>query len=133
MANSLYNKSFIVDANSIDLIIDFFKNYKLHLRNKEYTIYKKNIPRLMEFMGAIEQNIITELNNFQKNDSDNEENYSAEYKNCEDEDSVSEYNTDTDDENTNNLRKKLVVKSSAIKKSYELNNFHLPVKFKKIK
>ena len=39
-----------------------------------------------------------ELEEFQKNDSDNEDSYSDTYKNCENEDSISDYDTDTDDD-----------------------------------
>jgi hypothetical protein len=133
MANILYNKSFETDAKNIDLIINFFEDYKTHLRKKEFEIFKNNIPKIINFMGSLEQHLIQELCNYEKNDSDNEENYSDVYKNCENEDSISEYDTDTDDEDTNKFRKKLVVKTSAIKNSYELLQSQLPVKFKKLK
>ena len=38
------------------------------------------------------------IKNYKKEDSDNEDNYPVEYKNCDNEDSVSEYDTDTDDD-----------------------------------
>ena len=132
MTNILYNKGFESDVKNIDLIIGFFENYKMCLKRKEYMIYKKSIPELINFLTLFEKKIQNELIEFNKNDSDVEENYSEEYKNCEAEDSISEYDTDTDDENTNNLRKKLVVKSSQIKKNYENHKDKLPVRFKKI-
>ena len=95
-------------------------------------IYKKNINKLLKFMNFIDQEIIQEVKHFQKNDSDNEENYPDVYKNCDNIDSVSDYDTDTDDETTKKLRKKLVVKTSAVKKKYESIKVTLPVKFKKI-
>jgi hypothetical protein len=132
MTNILYNKGFESDMKNIDLIINFFENYKIFLKRKEYMIYKKSIPELINFLTLFEKKIHDEIIEFNKNDSDVEENYSEEYKNCEAEDSISEYDTDTDDENTNNLRKKLVVKSSQIKKNYEKHKDKLPVRFKKI-
>ncbi len=83
-------------------------------------------------MKSFEQNLMIDLCNYQKNDSDNEENYSDVYKNCENEDSISEYDTDTDDEDTNNHRKKLVIKTTANKNKYEFIKSKLPVKFKKV-
>jgi len=132
MSNILYNKTFESDAKNIDLIINFFEDYKTHLRKKDFQIFKNSIPKVIEFMKSFEQNLMNELSNYHKNDSDNEENYPIEYRNCEDEDSISEYDTDTDDENTNNHRKKLVVKTSANKNKYEFVRSQLPVKFKKV-
>ena len=123
MANILYNKTFESDAKNIDLIINFFEDYKTHLRKKDFQIFKNSIPKVIEFMKSFEQTLMNELSDYHKNDSDNEENYPIEYRNCEDEDSISEYDTDTDDENTNNHRKKLVVKTSANKNKYELIYF----------
>jgi hypothetical protein len=132
MQSILYNKSFETDVKNIDLIISFFENYKKHLRKKEFIVYKQNISKLMDFMRYFEKNLVEERNKFNKEDSDNEDNYPVEYKNCDNEDSVSEYDTDTDDENTNNLRKKLVCKTSLTRNKYELVKTLMPVKFKKI-
>lgn len=132
MSNILYNKTFESDAKHIDLIINFFEDFKTHLRKKEFQVFKQSIPKVMEFMKLFEQDLMKELSEYQKNDSDNEDNYSDTYKNCENEDSISEYDTDTDDEDTNNNRKKLVIKTSANKNSYEFIKSKLPVKFKKL-
>jgi len=133
MTHILYNKSFELDTKNIDLIINFFEDYKTHLQKKEFQIFKNNIPKILNFMGSLEQNLIQELRHFEKNDSDNEENYSDVYKNCENEDSISEYDTDTDDEDTNKFRKKFIIKTLSVKNYYELLQSQLPVKFKKIK
>lgn len=130
MSYILYNKTFESDAKNIDLIINFFEAYKTHLRKKEFQVFKNLIPKVMEFMRSFEQNLMKELEEFQKNDSDNEDSYSDTYKNCENEDSISEYDTDTDDEDTNNNRKKLIIKTSANINSYEFIKSKLPVKFK---
>jgi hypothetical protein len=132
MSTILYNKSFDSDSQNINLIINFFEDYRSHLRNKDFVVYKKLIPELFNYLRLFEQKLITELEEFNKNDSDQEENYPAEYKNCDVEDSISEYDTDTDDENTNTLRKKLVVKTAINRKHYESLRSRLPVKFKKI-
>ncbi len=131
MSNILYNKSFESDEKNIDLIIKFFEDYKLHLRKKEYMIFKENISVLINFLGSFERKLMSEIEYFNKHDSDVEENYPDEYRKCEEEDSISEYDTDTDDENTNNFRKKLVIKTSQIKNRYELSKSKLPVRFKK--
>jgi len=132
MSHILYNKTFGDDMKNIDLVIKFFEDYKTHLRKKEFKIFKKNIPKLIEFMRSFEQTLMHELNHFEKTDSDNEENYPVEYRNCDAEDSISEYDTDTDDEDTNNHRKKLVIKTSANKNKHEFIRSQLPVKFKKV-
>jgi|688.fasta_scaffold804030_1 hypothetical protein len=132
MSHILYNKSFESDEKNINLIINFFEDYKLHLRKKEYMIFKENIPVLINFLSSFERKLMSEIEHFKKSDSDVEENYPDEYKNCEAEDSISEYDTDTDDENTITYRKKLVVKSSQIKNRYELCKLKLPIRFKKI-
>ena len=129
---AIYNKSYDVDIKNIDMIIKFFEDYKINLRSKEFQIFKKNIQKILDFMKLFEKNLIEEVTNLKNNDSDNEENYDDEYKNCEKEDSVSEYDTDTDDENTINLRNKFVVKISQIKNYNELVKSRMPVKFKKI-
>jgi hypothetical protein len=133
MAIIIYNKTYDKDVKNIDIIINFFENYKECLRKKEFNIYKKNLVKIMDVLQILEKEIDNEVIQFNKNDSDNEENYSDEYKNCESEDSISEYDTDTDDENTNNSRKKLVVKSTFIKNYYEIIKSELPTTFKKIK
>jgi hypothetical protein len=132
MSNILYNRTFESDVKNIDLIINFFENYKIHLRKKEFKVFKNSIPKVINFIKSFEQFLINELSNYHKNDSDNEDNYPVEYKNCEAEDSISEYDTDTDDENTNTIRKKLVIKTSVNKIKYEFIRSHLPVKFKKV-
>ena len=132
MSHILYNKTFDSDVKNINLIINFFEDYKTHLRKKEFQVFKNYIPKVMEFMKSFEQNLMKELLEYQKNDSDNEDSYSDTYKNCENEDSISEYDTDTDDEDTNNHRKKLVIKTSANKNKYEFIKSKLPVKFKKL-
>ena len=132
MSDILYNKTFESDVKNIDLIINFFEDYKTHLRKKEFKVFKDYIPKVIDFLKLFEQDLMKELSEYQKNDSDNEDNYSDTYKNCENEDSISEYDTDTDDEDTNNHRKKLVIKTTANKNSYELIKSKLPVKFKKI-
>jgi len=132
MTNILYNKTFESDVKNIDLIINFFEDYKTHLRKKEFKVFKDSIPKVIEFMKSFEQDLMKEIYEFQKNDSDNEDLYSDTYKNCENEDSISEYDTDTDDEDTNNHRKKLVIKTTANKNSYEFVKANLPVKFKKV-
>lgn len=132
MSNILYNKTFESDIKNINSIINFFEDYKIHLRKKEFQVFKNSIPKVIEFMKSFEQNLMNELCDYHKNDSDNEVNYPIEYRNCEDEDSISEYDTDTDDENTNNHRKKLVIKTSVNKNKYEFIKSKLPVKFKKV-
>jgi hypothetical protein len=132
MSNIVYNKSYESDVKNINLIISFFEDYKTHLRKKEFQVYKHSIPKVMDFLKLFEQDLIKEFTEYQKNDSDNEDNYSDTYKNCENEDSISEYDTDTDDEDTNNYRKNLVIKTTANKNKYELLKSKLPVKFKKI-
>lgn len=132
MSDILYNKTFESDIKNIDLIINFFEDYKTHLRKKEFKVFKDYIPKVIGFLKLFEQDLMKELSEYQKNDSDNEDNYSDTYKNCENEDSISEYDTDTDDEDTNNHRMKLVIKTIANKNSYELIKSKLPVKFKKI-
>jgi len=132
MTNILYNKTFESDVKNIDLIINFFEDYKTHLRKKEFKVFKDSIPKVIEFMKSFEQDLMKEIYEFQKNDSDNEELYSDTYKNCENEDSISEYDTDTDDEDTNNHRKKLVIKTTVNKNSYEFVKSNLPVKFRKV-
>lgn len=132
MTNILYNKTFDSDVKNIDLIINFFEDYKTHLRNKEFKVFKDNIPKVIDFLRLFEQDLMKELSECQQNDSDNEDNYSETYKNCENEDSISEYDTDTDDEYTNNHRKELVIKTTANKNKYDLIKSKLPVKFKKV-
>ena len=36
MSNILYNKTFESDSKNIDLIINFFEDYKTHLRKKNF-------------------------------------------------------------------------------------------------
>ena len=132
MSKILYNKTFESDVKNIDLIINFFEDYKTHLRKKEYQIFKNSIPKVIEFLKSFEQNLMNELSEYHKNDSDIEENYPVEYRNCDAEDSISEYDTDTDDEDTNNHRKKLVIKTSANKNKHEFIRSQLLVKFKKV-
>lgn len=132
MAKIVYNKSYTDDVKNIDFIIDYFEKYKTHLQNKECEIYKDMLPKIINIINMVDQELTKNLCNFKKTDSDNEENYSNEYKQSDNEDSISNYDTDTDDEDTNKLRKKLIVKTSHIKNHYELIKSQLPVKFKKI-
>ena len=129
---AIYNKTYDSDIKNINMIITFLENYKINLRTKEFILFKKSIAKIVDFMESCEKNLIEEIKNFRKNDSDNEDNYTDDYKNCKEEDSVSEYDTDTDDENTNNQRKKFVVKISEVKKYHEIIKSRMPVKFKKI-
>ena len=58
MSNILYNKTFESDAKNIDLIINFFEDYKTHLRKKEFQVFKHSIPKVMDFMKSFEQNLV---------------------------------------------------------------------------
>jgi hypothetical protein len=130
--NVEYNKNYKNDINKMNIIVDFFNNYKSYLNKKSYKIYQNYIPKLLELIHNLEEQIGKDINSFEKNDSDNENNYTEEYKNCVDDDSVSEYDTDTDDENTNELRKRLIIKNNLIKKKFENYREKLPIKIKKM-
>lgn len=132
MSNIIYNKTSQNDKDKIDRIICFFENYKSHLNKKEFKIYQNYIPKITEIVENLDKIIKENMEEFKKNDSDNEEAYSNEYKNCENVDSISEYDTDTDDEQTKKMRKKLVIKTASIRNYNEYVRSSLPIKFKKI-
>ena len=129
--NIEYNKNYNNDIHKMNTIINFFENYKSFLNKKTYKIFQAYIPKLLEMIDNLEEEIKKENDIFLKNDSDNEENYEDEYKNSEDVDSISEYDTDTDDEYTKEHRKKLVVRTTKIKYEYEKLLKNCPIKFNK--
>jgi hypothetical protein len=77
------------------------QNIKIGLCKKERIVYEGLIERLHKFSGFTLQQFHKEMEEFKKTDSDNEESYPEEIRNMEDDAdiaSISDYETDTDDE-----------------------------------
>jgi hypothetical protein len=77
------------------------QNIKIGLARKERIVYERLIERLHKFSGFTLQQFNKEMEEFKSNDSDNEESYPEEIRNMPDDAdiaSISDYETDTDDE-----------------------------------
>jgi hypothetical protein len=92
------NSELVVKLNELEILI---QNIKIGLGKKERIVYENFIERLHKLAGITLKEFNKEMEEFKSNDSDNEETYPESIKNMsEDADiaSISDYETDTDDE-----------------------------------
>lgn len=92
------NSELVVKLNELEILI---QNIKIGLGKKERIVYEQLIERLHKFAGFTLQQFHKEIEDFKKNDSDNEETYPESIRNMTEDDdiaSISDYETDTDDE-----------------------------------
>ena len=92
------NSELVGKLNELEILI---QNIKIGLGKKEKIVYEQLIERLHKFAGFTLQQFHKEIEEFKKNDSDNEETYPNSIRNMTEDDdiaSISDYETDTDDE-----------------------------------
>ncbi len=94
----MYNQTSIKQLNELSQVLE---NIKQGLLKKEHIIYERLLERLHKFTSIAVPQFNNEINEFKLNDSDNEDIYPDSIKNMSDDDdiaSISDYETDTDDE-----------------------------------
>ncbi len=92
------NQETITRLNDLEGLI---QNIKIGLSKKESIVYEKLVERLHKFSHFTLQQFNKEMEEFKYNDSDNEESYPETIRNMADDAdiaSISDYETDTDDE-----------------------------------
>ncbi len=92
------NKETINKLNELEGLI---QNIKIGLGKKERIVYENLIERLHKIAGFTLKEFNKEMEEFKNNDSDNEETYPDSIRNMPDNAdiaSISDYETDTDDE-----------------------------------
>ena len=101
MSDFKYNTECEQSKKMLEAIQMVCDNIKINLHKKEYEIHERLLQRLHQATSVCVQHFNNELEIFKRNDSDNEDAYSDSARNCNDDDevdSVSEYDTDTDNE-----------------------------------